>query len=377
MRSVTGFSSVISGDSGATAVIVGLMMIVLVGFAALAIDFGYSMVTKNELQNIADASSLAATRRLGVIYESMSYQAQQNYDAQYDAASIRQAAVDVAFENRSGGKHIVIKEEEVFIGKWSSTGFTETLLQPNAVKVIARRDGNANGPITTFFAKIFGTDLLNIWADATSALTGQSTAGPGGLPIPAGISYAWFLNKETYCNQPIKFYPTNTPEGCAGWHTYTDDFFSNQPASANKLGNILDSLTYLPGDTRRLESPVTTAGITRFEFTGGTVASAFPDMLELFNAMKVLNDGVVDADNDPNTWTTAVVVYDWPNCSNPNPRGNPGTIPIVGFATVVITEVLVTPEKTINGRVLCNFVEPGRGGGNPLGTLGSIPGLVE
>ena len=47
------------------------------------------------------------------------------------------------------------------------------------------------------------------------------------------------------------------------------------------------------------------------------------------------------------------------------------------FATVTITEVLVTPEKTINAQVVCENIEPGRGGGGQYGTKGAIPGLVE
>lgn len=44
---------------GAVAVIVGLMMVVLVGFIGLAIDFGYAYVKKNQVQNVADAEALA------------------------------------------------------------------------------------------------------------------------------------------------------------------------------------------------------------------------------------------------------------------------------------------------------------------------------
>ena len=45
---------------GAVAIIVGLSLAVLIGFAGLALDGGRLYVTKTELQNSADACALAA-----------------------------------------------------------------------------------------------------------------------------------------------------------------------------------------------------------------------------------------------------------------------------------------------------------------------------
>jgi hypothetical protein len=121
------------------------------------------------------------------------------------------------------------------------------------------------------------------------------------------------------------------------------------------------------------QSPETTAGITQFDFSGGTHSSpTFDEMKALFDQMKVLNDGVIDNDTDSGTWTTAVPVYDSNDCSNPN-----NVITIVGFATVKIWQVSGPPSHTIWADVLCDNVEPGRGSGGLYGTKGSIPGLVQ
>jgi hypothetical protein len=66
-----------------------------------------------------------------------------------------------------------------------------------------------------------------------------------------------------------------------------------------------------------------------------------------------------------------VVVYGEDCGENPNQ-----TIPIVGFATVLITGTSGPPPVLI-ASVECNQVEPGVGGGGYYGTWGSIPGLVE
>jgi Flp pilus assembly protein TadG len=49
---------------GAVAIVVGLCMAVLIGFAGLALDGGRLYVNKTELQNAADACALAASYEL-------------------------------------------------------------------------------------------------------------------------------------------------------------------------------------------------------------------------------------------------------------------------------------------------------------------------
>jgi Flp pilus assembly protein TadG len=352
---------------GAVAILVALLLVIFVGMGALAVDVGYLMVNRGELQNVADAAALAAARQLGVLYEGMTFAQQQSYVAGgTDESLIKGAATGVAYSNQAGGVNIAIDQEEILIGTWDSRRspdpFIQTNNQPDAVRVIARRDQQINNPVSLFFARVFGIQSAPVNAVATAALTGQSTSGPGGLPMPVGISKAWFENKAVFCNQPIRFYPTNSPEGCAGWHTYTDG-----PPNASRLSRLLNDI-----ENNRFESPTATAGSTEFNFIGGTIASVFPDMQSLFESMKGRNDGRLDLDNDPTTWTTVLVVYDWPDCSNPNKA-----TPIAGFATAVIYDVHRSPEDAIYARVLCDYVDYGRGSGENFGTIGSIPGLVQ
>jgi hypothetical protein len=51
-------------QSGSVIVIVAILLTVLLGFAALAVDIGRLMVAKNELQNAADAAALAGASHL-------------------------------------------------------------------------------------------------------------------------------------------------------------------------------------------------------------------------------------------------------------------------------------------------------------------------
>ena len=369
-NSVQLFKSLVNQD-GSIVIFIALALVMLLGFAALAVDIGHITVTKNELQNISDAASLAATRKLGSNYENMPWEEQQIYVA--NPAELIAIAKDVGLKNQAGKMNITINDADVIIGTWNAQTKTPTptLDQPDAVRVIARRSSSsAEGPISNIFAKILGRDTTNVEADATAALTGQSTAGEGGLPVPIGISARWF-ETPNFCNQSIRFYPTGSPDGCAGWTTYTDDFYDRRPPNTDKLRDIIDAL----GDG--LRSPPATANETYFEFVGGNLANTLNNFRNLFNIMKVLNDGDLDADLDSTTWTTAVAVYSYEGLSTP--CANPNIpLKILGFSTVTIFNVLAPPDgQLVEARVKCDYVEPARGGGGEYGTKGSIPGLVE
>ena len=361
-------------QQGSIIIFVALAIIMFLAFAALAVDWGYKMVTRNELQNISDGASLAATRYIGYTYKNLNltYEQQQSYV--FDSTTIVSIAQEIALQNQAAKKNIVINDSDVFIGKWDAGAKSlydiGNMNQPDAVRVIARRDDVANSPITTFFAKTFGKDTVDVTAYATAALTGQSTAESGGLPVPVGISARWFEQPD-FCDQPIKFYPTNTPEGCAGWTTYTDDFYDKRPPNMDKLRDIIDALG------SGLKSPAAKAGETSFEFVGGNLADALKNFKALFDKMRVLNDGILDADQNSATWTTAVVVYSYEGlsdpCANPNKPAR-----ILGFSTVTITNVIAPPDgQLVEAIVKCDFVDTGRGGGGEYGTKGDIPGLVE
>ena len=386
----------IKGQRGVTAIVVAIVLPVLIAVVALAVDVGYLAVTKNELQNIADASALAGARQLGSIYQTMSYEDQQIYVC--DPAPIKDMAKEIASKNRAGGKdNIIINDGDIIIGDWDggTQTLTATLNQPDAVEVTARRDGGANGPIVTFFARIFGIDTEDVVADATAALTGQSTAEPGELELPVGISRYWFDSHpgDGYCGEAIKFYPTNDPDSCAGWNTFT-----YEPSNDAKVRKILNK-------EEGYESPETISGKTDFEFIGGTLSQqTFEALLTLFqeNGYDIKNE-IGDYPHEPvgegdtpiplfnddtgerllypdgternkHEWETTVVVYDSDDCTNPNQSQK-----ILGFARIVMFDVLGAPSKLIRAMVVCKYVdiEDSRGGGGEYGTMGSIPGLVE
>jgi hypothetical protein len=143
--------TILRARRGAVAAYTAIVLIVLVGFLGLAIDWGYMTWTALKLQNAADAAALAG--------------AQQVWNSHSDA---RAAAINLANLNEAGGKSVMLDENaannpngDIVIGKYDRTNgtFTETTdpQVANAVKVVARRKtGSKGGPLPLFFGPLFG-----------------------------------------------------------------------------------------------------------------------------------------------------------------------------------------------------------------------------
>ena len=247
----------VKNQAGVSAVIIAIVLPMLIAFGALGIDVGYMYVNRNELQNVADASALAAARKLGAIYQGMPYSEQYAYvcddgvddGSNNDIAVIKGVANAVAHNNKAGGMHMIvygiteggINIDNVEIGVWDpdnipplSEDFTN-YNQPDAVRVKVRSSDNANSrSISTWFANIFGIDTVNVSAYATAALTGPAMVGEGELKVPLSLSENNFPND---CTNPITFSPT--ADSCAAWH----NFFDKDDASSigDKLIDLIQS----------------------------------------------------------------------------------------------------------------------------------------
>lgn len=337
---------------GAVAVVVAIMMVILLSFGALALDISNAMIARNELQNVADASALAGARQLGVIYQALPQGTAYNTYQLSNPSAVVNAATAVALQNQARQVAIALNAADIVIGVWNSGPRTLTPGNVGAtgVQVTARRDGGANGAVATWLAGIMGINSMNVVATATAALTGVGTTAPGDLETPFGISAFRFTTP--FCNQPVRFFPTNDPISCAGWHTWFDT------PNANRLRNNIDALIPNPPG-----SPATSVRDS-LEFTNGNVANALNNLYNLYVAKR-----------DPSTliWTALVPIYQGTDCSAPNTA-----LPIVGYTTMQISNVAAPPStQVIEGIVVCNMVDGGQGGGGSFGTLGSIPGLVE
>jgi len=197
----------IGKQRGATAVVVAVSLLVLIGFAALAIDLGYLYVVKNELQNAADAGALAGAKAL------------YNEDGTEVNPGANQAALDLVTANYSEKSPVEI--ESIDRGHWSFATKTFTpnsSLLPvdlwdlsteeldantdfiNAVRVITKRKttGQNGGHEEPFLAKIFGISGPSLTATAVAYIGFAGTIETGEADQPIAICEESLLQNGKY-----------------------------------------------------------------------------------------------------------------------------------------------------------------------------------
>jgi Flp pilus assembly protein TadG len=149
--------------AGNVVVLTTVLLAVLFGLVAFAIDIGYVVHARTELQRLADSCSLAAVMRL------------PNLD---DA---RAAANTVAMENQ-GTVGLDLDPSDIEFGYWDRD--TATFTSPpgygqsvNAVRVTVARTSERGNQLPLFFAPLLGTNDTDVTASAT-AMYQHGLCGP-------------------------------------------------------------------------------------------------------------------------------------------------------------------------------------------------------
>ena len=145
-------------ERGQVIVLVVLMLIVLLGFAALVVDVGYAYYAHRSLQSSADAAALAGSQDLPDIVAA--------------AATARKYSSSAGMKNERG----------------DIEGVTTTVTPKCIVSLGGCVPGTSNNaivvleaaPTKTFFAGLLGIDAFTIKAKATAAMR-------GGTPKPAHV----------------------------------------------------------------------------------------------------------------------------------------------------------------------------------------------
>jgi hypothetical protein len=315
------------------------------------------------------STSWAAARQLGVTYLALPIVQQQDLNRNLtsnEQSQVNSQATAAAFANSASNiSNLSLSQGDIEYGTWdfNAKTFTPTVTRPNAIRATTRRDGGANGPITTFFGGILGVSTMNLSTTSIAALgTSGGPTPPGVGDVPFAISSNWF-NGVASCNSGIQFSPTGV-NGCAGWHV-----FDQHPANASKLRATVDGL-----QDGSYQSPGMTPGQTQFTFTGGEVSSAFPNLINLWDTKKQWNN-----DAGRYEWDINLPVYgasSSSSCDNPS-----GDITIVGYAKAVITTV---KKNDIQAEVKCDTFFDGApnpnqtgGGIGPLQPISVYPRLVS
>ena len=190
----------VKDQRGVAAVVVALLIVILIGVAALAVDIGHLLVVRNELQNAADAGALAGARFLYL----------PDDVGEYVNENANQIAYDAAIANRSEGSLVEAlwaggNTGDVERGHWSFTTRTfipddndyythvwdlspeELNAEPNFINAIRVRARRQVTPVASFFARIFGYENFSASAEAVAYLGYAGTLGPEEVNQPMAI----------------------------------------------------------------------------------------------------------------------------------------------------------------------------------------------
>jgi Putative Flp pilus-assembly TadE/G-like len=210
----------IVGAEGSVAAVVALSMIVLLGMGALAIDLGQIAVEHHFLQNTADAAASAAVRALLVeqntvpnnptsppYYNGPDYVTTEP-QAAYNAAMnmIQTAAANKGLTWDANGFKIGVvfgyyddkSPQSATNPNWDANVTTDmqtTTENINTVQVTITRSGDKTngsythsyGPVTNFFAGIFGINTTELSATAKAYMGYIHTTYPGTVKLPIAL----------------------------------------------------------------------------------------------------------------------------------------------------------------------------------------------
>jgi Flp pilus assembly protein TadG len=175
---------------GTIVVLSALLIVFLMIMVAFAVDMGYVLVVRTQLQNAADAAAMAGCSKLldqSVLTGSPSTSTFE--------ASARAEAQRLSGANYGGGVSLSIADNpsngstgDIVCGYLSNPSNLDQSLDtssttPNSVQVRVRRDSTTNGSLGLFFARVMGINSTSLTATATATyrdhISGFSIHTPG------------------------------------------------------------------------------------------------------------------------------------------------------------------------------------------------------
>ena len=202
-------------EKGVIAILIALLLPIIIGFGAFAVDFSYRFLVRSELQNAADATALAAASCLFGRANCGNLNATKP-----DWNTARQSAIDYVSKNSS--ENTPLTNVAVDYGYWNITG-TPAGLQSlpktpatndlAAVKITISKDIGANGgPVKTFLAPILGIYSKSLSATAVAVVPYPTSSGIGTV-FPVAITKCLYDDYWDGANKKPKIANAKNIEG--------------------------------------------------------------------------------------------------------------------------------------------------------------------
>ena len=174
-----GTSKITRSRRGATATLIAVLMIPIIGIVSFAIDYGYLLSVRSDMQRTADAAALAACQDLVTsIYASENILTAKATVRKYVRANL--------------GFSFQVLDSDIEIGKYDPETIYENVkihdqLPYDTIRVTLRRDGSTNGPVSLFFAPAMGIFSADLAVTATAVLRRSNQITPGADILPFAI----------------------------------------------------------------------------------------------------------------------------------------------------------------------------------------------
>jgi Flp pilus assembly protein TadG len=245
VKSMSQNNHTVFNQTGAVLIIAAVSLVVMLGFAALAIDFGRRMVVENEVQIAVDAGALAGGRALYLDDGSLNIAG---------ANAIAQAATG---DNSPSGQ--TFADVTVKVGNWTFSSHTFVELQSsvdfsvliglspaaldartdfiNAVQVTAATTG-----VTNFLGGLFGYADFDVEKNAVAWRGFAGGLGPGEADQPIAICLEAIQNGAGTYDCSIGRMLTDNDD-TARWTDFEQGPNGTCPggaASANVVGGLVD-----------------------------------------------------------------------------------------------------------------------------------------
>jgi hypothetical protein len=331
-------------EQGAIAPIFAIFIIAFGGFLPLTVDLGHLFLIKSELQRAADVGALAGA--LGLL--SIPAGARSPVPLAPDCPRALTTSENIVAGNYADGASLQLLSTDFYYGKWDQNTNSFTSLgcsQPRevtAVKVVVRKDQNANGPVTMFFAGLLSADFnsIDLTAQAVALVGYAGSVPPGGGALPLAVDENKVYTDRAGETVRIHLSPSEGDNGA--WFT------------SGGLSGASDLRGWINGST---PSPALKVG-DLVQVSGGVSDSVLQELGKAVNN----NGGSMDA-------LLPVI-----------PAGaHLGSVPLLGFVAFHITQVQSQgSDKYVEGYTVPYYVAPGVAPGGPnYGLWSGVPKLVQ
>jgi Flp pilus assembly protein TadG len=301
-----------------------IALLVFMGLAVVAIDFGHLGLSANEVQIVADTAATAGARSL---MRNASLGSAEN------AVTVAQSVV-AQNHVEDGAASIAASDIEIGTFDFTTRSFTVGGASPNAVRATGR------ATVANMVAGFFGDRTSDVTREAIAAYGGNSTAHPI-CPIAVGLCEFQQYQTSGNCSDLPELSQAPSPGDTSGWT-------SLGPSSASASGAI----SYLPAACGGGgQTPPTVRVGSTINVLNGQADSVLKTIQDCWKA-GLLTECLVPIINAP--------------CNTQFNQGQP----VVAFATFKITSVTATGKnKGIHFDGICQTDEPGAPGGVNLGTF--------